>query len=61
MQTANCNLGITLVKLGEARNALECFNQAVKGPDEKIRIKGNYWLAKCFISLGEFHKASEGI
>lgn len=49
VQIANCNLGITLRKLGNIKKAIESFQQAVKGPTEKIKIKATYWLAKCFI------------
>ncbi len=57
VQTANCNLGMTLVKMGDNQKAKENFIQAVKGSSEKIIIKSLYWMIKCDIGLGNFDKA----
>ena len=59
MQSANCNLGIALNKLGENKKAIENFNQAIKGPVQKITIKATYWLVKNYLLIGEFDKASK--
>lgn len=58
VQSANCNMGIALNKIGENRKAIDNFNQAIKGPLKKITIKARYWLAKNHIMFGEFKKAS---
>lgn len=51
-------MGIALNKIGENRKAIDNFNQAIKGPLQKISIKARYWLVKNYIMLGEFKKAT---
>lgn len=57
VQQANCNLGITLVKLGQDKKAIDNFRQSINGLSKKIIIKSYYWLIKCYIKGGEFLKA----
>lgn len=58
VQSANCNMGIALNKIGENRKAIDYFSQAIKGPLQKISIKGRYWLVKNYLMFGEFEKAT---
>lgn len=51
-------MGIALNKIGENRKAIDNFAQAIKGPLQKISIKGRYWLVKNYLMFGEFEKAT---
>ena len=51
LQQANCNLGITLLKLGNYKESLSKFVAAAKGPALKLQKKSTYWQAKVYIHL----------
>ncbi len=51
LQQANCNLGITMVKLNSFKECLCRFVAATKGPTLKLRKKSVYWLAKVYIQM----------
>lgn len=57
VQQGNCNLGMSLLKLGEREKAEDSFAQSAKGPNPKVVIKSVYWLAKCNLDKGDFTKA----
>jgi TolA-binding protein len=57
VQQGNCNLGMSLMKLGEREKAEDSFAQSSKGPNPKVIIKSFYWLAKCNLEKGDFKKA----
>jgi hypothetical protein len=57
LQQANCNLGITLIKLNQSKKSKDKFTETIKGPSQKLVKKGYYWLVKCNIEEGNFDKA----
>lgn len=56
VQQGNCNLGMSLLKLGQREKAEDSFAQSAKGPNLKVVIKSVYWLAKCNLDKGDFTK-----
>lgn len=51
LQQANCNLGITMVKLANFKDSLTKFVAAAKGPALKLKKKSIYWQAKVYIQI----------
>jgi tetratricopeptide (TPR) repeat protein len=56
-QQANCNLGLSLVKMDEWETARNNLNEASKGRNLKIKSKALYWLAKYYIRASQHDKA----
>jgi hypothetical protein len=54
LQQANCNLALSLIKLGEWAKVKMHLSEAAKGSNVDTRIKALYWLAKYHIKQSEF-------